>query len=63
MTWPEFFLRVVATLNGLAVFLIAVFMTFVASTQDVYPWRKSWPYVAFTWAMCAFLFWMGLGQH
>jgi len=62
MGFYEFFFRVVMTLNGLIVFIFSLFMTFVACTQDVYPWKRAWPYVTFGWAMCAWLFYLGYAR-
>ena len=62
MGFYEFFFRVVMTINALIVFLFSLFMTFVACTNDVYPWKRAWPYVTFGWATCAWLYWLGMAK-
>jgi hypothetical protein len=63
MGFYEMFFRTVMSLVGLIVFSFALFMTFVACTQTVYPWRRSWPYVLFGWVMSALIFYLGMYSH
>lgn len=60
MNFYEFFFRVTVTVAGLVIFFVAMFMTFVACTNDIYPWRRAWPYVTFGWAICALFFYLGM---
>jgi len=63
MNFYELFFRVVMTVSAVLVFGIAMFMTFVAGTQDVYPWKRAWPYVLFGWATCGWIFWLAIARH
>lgn len=57
-TW-EFWLRVVAVLNGLFTGMLTLSVTYVAVTTA--GWRRSWPVVAVSLLMTLFLWWLGFG--